>query len=409
MGINGFYSFFDEANCQKYISELKGSIVIVDLSGILIRYGIGIRSQGEDKKNKDGKVINHLYAIVKYSISLLEKGILPFYVFDGKVSDSKKIILSERRQNKIASETKCESINDKTSEEYIKYFKRTYTFYRSDVEECKEILNLMGIPFIHAPGEADSQCAVLAYMFSNKISGVITDDSDILVYGCPTIYRDFNPKEPTMKEVSHMSVLNIFNEKINKILTDLGKPRKVFNYEYLKTKVREFCILMGSDYGKPIMTKGNSKKTDDLLVKFVENDLDVMKLITAIKLNGIATGRHQFYVSATIIEDFQQANSEYIDSKALIPQESDICMSRPDHINLAIFLRRVMNYTDKDIEEINNIALDKYRVFNEMAKLKDNNLGCEHFSSFQTYRYKHCSKYTTDCKKMKHPHQAVVC
>ena len=90
MGINGFYSFFDEANCQKYISELKGSIVIVDLSGILIRYGIGIRSQGEDKKNKDGKVINHLYAIVKYSISLLEKGILPFYVFDGKVSDSKK-------------------------------------------------------------------------------------------------------------------------------------------------------------------------------------------------------------------------------------------------------------------------------------------------------------------------------
>ena len=86
MGINGFYNFFSTATTTKYVSELKGGIVLVDMSGILIKYGIGIRSQGEDKKNRHGKVINHLYTIIKYTINLLEKGILPFYVFDGKVS-----------------------------------------------------------------------------------------------------------------------------------------------------------------------------------------------------------------------------------------------------------------------------------------------------------------------------------
>ena len=36
MGINGFYNFFSTATTIKYVSELKGSIVLVDMSNILI-------------------------------------------------------------------------------------------------------------------------------------------------------------------------------------------------------------------------------------------------------------------------------------------------------------------------------------------------------------------------------------
>lgn len=392
MGIDGFYSFFDEATCRKYVSELKGSTVVIDLSGVLIRYGIGIRSQGDDKRNKNGKVINHLYAILKYTMSLLEKGILPFYVFDGKVSDSKKIVLSERRQNKIASETKCESIDDKTSAEYIKHFKRTYTFNRSDVEECKTLLQLMGIPFIHAPGEADSQCAVLAQQFPDKISGVVTDDSDILVYGCPTVYKDFNPKEPFMQEITYGNILNVFNNKINNVLRELGLETKHYDYNFLRTKLREFCILMGSDYGKPIITRSNSKKTDDLLKKFVENDMDIMKLITNIKVSGIATKRHQFYVSDTMIEDFQRANREYVDSLAFVPNSSSICMSLPNLRELAIFIEREINYNEKDTQDVIYLVREKYNIFKEMSRLKECNSTDKTFNSFQTYRYKYCSR-----------------
>ena len=46
----------------------------------------------------------------------------------------------------------------------------------------------MGIPYIDAPEEADSQCAWLVK--NGYASGVLTEDMDILTFGSKKIYRN---------------------------------------------------------------------------------------------------------------------------------------------------------------------------------------------------------------------------
>jgi 5'-3' exonuclease len=391
MGITGFYSFFNQASQIKYVSELRGSIVAIDLSGILIKFGIGIRKQGFDKKNKHGKVINHLYAIVKYTLNLVDKGIFPYYVFDGKTSRH-KVSVSERSQNRITSSAKCSAIEDKKSPEFIKHFKRGYTFSRSDIEECKKLLELMGIPFIHAPEEADSQCAALAHKYPHLISGVITNDSDILIYGCPKMYKDFNPKIRTMIEYNYADVIDIFHKKINDVLESIGKPPIEYDIKFIKDALRHFCILMGSDYGKLVTVKC-ADKNNILLKLFVESNFDINEFVNKFKTQS---EKNLFHISDTILEDFHKADSEYKDSFVLMPEEDTITIKPPNEDMLTDFFKEHMSYDSGEISTIIKTISTNYTVFNKMRHLCNKDRFGEPqanvFSSFNTYRFKYCKK-----------------
>ena len=56
-------------------------------------------------------------------------------------------------------------------------------------KSCRESLPLQGIDFIMAPFEADPQLAFLAAISPARggVAAVITEDSDLVAYGCPRI------------------------------------------------------------------------------------------------------------------------------------------------------------------------------------------------------------------------------
>lgn len=55
------------------------------------------------------------------------------------------------------------------------------------VEEVQELLQHFGIPYLTAPMEAEAQCAEL--MRLELVDGIITDDSDVFLFGGSKIYR----------------------------------------------------------------------------------------------------------------------------------------------------------------------------------------------------------------------------
>lgn len=59
--------------------------------------------------------------------------------------------------------------------------------------EVQAMLRLFGLPYVTAPMEAEAQCAQLATQ--NLVDGIITDDSDVFLFGGTPVYRNmFNNK-----------------------------------------------------------------------------------------------------------------------------------------------------------------------------------------------------------------------
>ena len=56
------------------------------------------------------------------------------------------------------------------------------------IEDIIQLLQLFGIPYVQAPGEAEAQCAALEKL--RLVDGVCTEDSDALVFGSNCVYKN---------------------------------------------------------------------------------------------------------------------------------------------------------------------------------------------------------------------------
>ena len=175
-----------------------------------------------------------LVVIIRIVKLLLKNNITPFFIFDGSSNILRKKKLVEKINNKIKFLKMCNNIINKKSEEFIKYFKRIYSLSSDCLNDCRNLLTLMGIPWMNSLCEADFQCAALAFKFSDKISGVITDDSDILLIGSPKIFKDLSFKTQTYKEINYYKIIDYFYYKINIIRHKNGDYPLDYNLKLLE-------------------------------------------------------------------------------------------------------------------------------------------------------------------------------
>lgn len=102
------------------------------------------------------------------------------------------------------------------------------------VLECQELLAQFGIPYLTAASEAESQCAKLVQL--NLVDGIVTDDSDVFLFGGTRVYRNMFNAAKTVECY---------------VLTDLERE-----FDLDREKLIRLAHLLGSDYTEGIKKIG---------------------------------------------------------------------------------------------------------------------------------------------------------
>ena len=378
MGIHGFAKFFKDCFEECNLNDYRGNKVAVDALFQIYKYAIAIRNNGKDLVNSKGESMNHLYAVFNYTLFLMRHGLMPIYLFDSKAPTIKNNTVADRKQQKIKARETCISILDKTSPEYLKHFKRTYSLKESQIIDCYRLLNAMGIPYQQCLAEADPQCAALSC--NEDILGVIGDDTDILVFGTKLLLRDFSGKNKKAKEISMEKILNFLQTKTDQILNDNSLTHSLtVNHDVFV----DFCILLGTDYTPQI----RGYLPDELFVAFVLSDFNIPKtieyLITDIS-NKINSTDNTYCIPVDFISKWNDAKTYYTTTQVIHPRFIKKTISQPNKSEIIKILCHENNFDIDCVNEMYDELNNMYMAFKGIEQIKDIK-----FRSFKSYQLKY--------------------
>ncbi|KAF8771146.1 DNA excision repair protein ERCC-5-like [Argiope bruennichi] len=168
-------------------------------------------------------------------------------------SELTEVEKAEIAQRNLQLQEDLESATALLEADKAKQDRQNRTVQEHMVEECKELLQLFGIPFIVSPTEAEAQCAF--YDYQNLTHGTITDDSDVWLFGGKRVYKNFFTQQKYVEFY-----------KDHEIFTHFGLSRK---------KLINFAILTGSDYTEGIDGVGPVTATE-ILSEFPKEGIEAL-------------------------------------------------------------------------------------------------------------------------------------
>ncbi|MGA8541971.1 MAG: flap structure-specific endonuclease [Thermoplasmata archaeon] len=168
---------------------LAGRTLAVDGYNATYQFLSTIRQRdGQLFTDPEGKVTSHLIGAFYRTTSLLQQGVLPVWVFDGKPPERKAGTIRQRIALKEKAEGEYqEALAAGDLVTARRKAAQTSRLTRPMVEELVQLLGAMGVPTVQAPGEGEAQSAVMAAKGSVWASA--SEDYDTLLFGAPRLVR----------------------------------------------------------------------------------------------------------------------------------------------------------------------------------------------------------------------------
>jgi len=170
--------------------ESLPGVAAIDANNALYQFLTIIRQpDGTPLMDRRGRVTSHLSGILFRVSNFMEKGIKPVFVFDGKPAALKQETIDGRRKIRDeAGEKWKEAIERGDEAEAYKQARSSSRVDTTIIETSKELLGLMGLPTIQAPGEGEAQAAYMGE--KGEARYVVSQDYDTLLFGAPNLVRN---------------------------------------------------------------------------------------------------------------------------------------------------------------------------------------------------------------------------
>ena len=235
MGIRGLNTMIKKysPDCTTYnkIEKYSNSIVAIDCSILLYKFRYASKVENA-----------HLIGIVNRVKFYMMCNILPVFVFDGVPPEAKKTTIEKRQAAKYKlyqrldalkemvpeNDTEEKAIND----EIEKISSQLIVIKKQHIDECKELLEKSGIPYVNAPEDAEKYCAFLQK--NGLVDYTITDDTDAMTFGCKKILKT----------------------NINKEIIEIDFEKLLMDFDMTYETFVDYCVLSGCDYTETISQIG---------------------------------------------------------------------------------------------------------------------------------------------------------
>ncbi|KAF6215520.1 hypothetical protein GE061_010275 [Apolygus lucorum] len=318
MGILGLSKLIGEvaphAIKDNEIKNYFGRKVAIDASMSLYQFLIAVRNEGQQLTSADGEPTGHLMGTFYRTIRLVENGIKPVFVFDGKPPTMKSGELEKRAEKREEALKELEKATEAGDAAMVdKFNKRLVKVTKQHATECKELLTLMGIPYVDAPCEAEAQCAALQK--AGKVYATATEDMDALTFGTSVLLRHM-----TFSEARKMPIQEFH---LDQVLEGL----KLTQNEFI-----DLCILLGCDYCGSIRGIGPKRAIE--LIREHKSIENILKKIDTSKYQPPADW------------EFAEARKLFIEPEVADPNEIDLKWNNPDEDGLVKYLCGDKNFAE---------------------------------------------------------------
>lgn len=231
------------------LHELANCIIAIDAHNTLYQFLSIIRQpNGTPLMNSKGRITSHLSGLIYRTTNLMEMGIKPVFVFDGKPPEFKQIALEERSLIKQKAEAAWMEAKAYGIEGF-KYAQAASRLTQEMIEEAKTLLKYLGIPVVQAPSEGEAQASYI--VLNGDADFTASQDYDSLLFGSPKLVRNL-----TITGKRKLPSKNIYVDV---------KPERIELQEVLKEleitreQLIEIGILIGTDYNQGIKGIGPKK------------------------------------------------------------------------------------------------------------------------------------------------------
>ena len=240
------------------LKSLSGKTVAIDAYNALYQFLAIIRQpDGTPLKDRSGRTTSHLSGLFYRTANLVEMGVKVAYVFDGVPPALKEAEIKRRAKVKAEALVKYEiAIREGKVEKARSYAQMTSKLKDYMPDDSKRLLTELGVPWIQAPSEGESQAAYLT--MKGDADYCASQDYDSLLFGASALVRNV-----TISGRRKLPRKNVYVEivpeimKLDQVLKDLDVTRE---------QLIDVAILVGTDFN-PNGVKGIGPKTALKLIK----------------------------------------------------------------------------------------------------------------------------------------------
>ncbi|KAH7886997.1 exodeoxyribonuclease 1 [Phlebopus sp. FC_14] len=232
MGISGLLPLLKSIQINQHLSDFAGQTLAVD-AYVWLHRGVYACATDLATGKKTTKYVD--YAMHRVRL-LRHHKIQPYIVFDGGPLPAKKETERERNQRREENLSRAKALaaqgkHSQAREFYVKCVDVTPQM----AYQLIKALRAENVPYVVAPYEADAQMAYLERI--GLVDGIITEDSDLLVFGCRKVLFKLDSVSST--------IVSIKREDFGSLSANEGG---ISLFGWTDAQFRAMAILSGCDY-----------------------------------------------------------------------------------------------------------------------------------------------------------------